>query len=324
MKHRMTYRVLGSTGLRVSAISFGAGPVPALMTSGHADRRRAVVERALDVGINWFDTAATYGQGRSETSLGAALRDLGVSNQVQVATKVRLSPDQLDDIERHVRASVEGSLARLGIERVTLLQLHNSVTTKRGDEPTSITPEDVLGRQGVLETFESLKSSGIVEHLGLTGLGQPRALRQVVESGRVETMQVPYNLLNPSAGRDMPSDFSETDYGNIIADCARAGMGVFAIRVFAGGALAGNPPSDHTLQTKFFPLDLYRRDLRRAERLKERLGSRLSTTEAAVRFVLGHASVTSAILGFSEPEHVDAALNALEAGPMPAEYDEEA
>jgi aryl-alcohol dehydrogenase-like predicted oxidoreductase len=313
----MTYRRLGSTGLRVSAVAFGAGPVPALMTGDGVDRQRAVLRRALDAGVNWIDTAATYGQGRSESSLGAALHALDAADAVQVATKVRLAPDELDDIPGCIRASVAGSLQRLGLERVSLLQLHNSVTARRGDEPTSITPADVLGPGGVLEAFEALRSEGKVAHLGLTGLGHPEALRRVIESNHFETIQVPFNPLNPSAGRTMPDGFEETDYGNIIADCARAGMGVFAIRVFAGGALAGQPPSDHTHKTKFFPLDLYQRDQRRAARLADRIGKRMSVPEMAVRFVLGHPHVTSAILGYSEPAHVDAAVAALEAGPLP-------
>jgi hypothetical protein len=73
-------------------------------------------------------------------------------------------------------------------------------------------------------------------------------------------MQVPFHLLNPSAGHAVPDDYEETNYGEIIADCAAANMGVLAIRVLAGGALAGSPPSPHTFKTPFFPLALYERD----------------------------------------------------------------
>src|SRR5439155_24055246 len=102
--------------------------------------------------------------------------------------------------------------------------------------------------------------------LGLTGIGQPDAMREVVRSGVFETMQVPYHLLNSSAGRVIPGSFAETNYGNIIAECAQQKMGVLAIRVLAGGALAGNAPSPHTLKTPFFPLELYERDRERTER----------------------------------------------------------
>jgi aryl-alcohol dehydrogenase-like predicted oxidoreductase len=197
---------------------------------------------------------------------------------------------------------------------VTLLQLHNSITERRGDEPTSITPEDVLGPGGVLEAFNELRSQSQVRFLGLTGIGQPGAMRRVVESGAFATMQVPYNLLNPSAGHRVPSTFPEANYGNIIGDCGRRGMGVFAIRVFAGGALAGNPPSAHTLKTPFFPLALYERDRVRAAHLRVMLGPSRPLAIEAIRFALAHPHVSAAIVGFREPRQVDVAVTALQAG----------
>src|SRR5437868_14167058 len=130
----MEQRPLGSTGVSVSIIAFGAGPVPATMTSEDPAAQVAVVARAIERGINWCDTAAGYGQGKSESALGAALRQLGASDRVHIATKVRLAEDQFEDIPRSVRASVDASLSRLGVSRVALLQLHNSITARRGDE----------------------------------------------------------------------------------------------------------------------------------------------------------------------------------------------
>src|SRR5688572_16686086 len=88
------YRNLGSTGVRISAVSFGAGPVPAVMTGGQPEAQAAVVRRALELRINWFDTAATYGNGRSEQGLGGAFTTLGIrpdpNGDVHVATKARV------------------------------------------------------------------------------------------------------------------------------------------------------------------------------------------------------------------------------------------
>src|SRR4029077_10254009 len=102
--------------------------------------------------------------------------------------------------------SLEKSLDRLRLPRVTLLQLHNSITHERGDEPTSVTPQDVLGQGGVAEAFLQLQAEGLALHLGLTGIGQPAALTEIIRSGLFATMQTPYHLLNPSAGRLMDSD----------------------------------------------------------------------------------------------------------------------
>lgn len=315
----MNYRPLGGTGIRISEVSFGAGPVPALLTRDKdAETQAATVRRAIESGINWFDTAATYGDGRSESSLGAALAELRAGD-VHIATKVRLSPDKLDDISSCVLASVESSLQRLRRPRVTLIQLHNSVTARRGDQPTSITPADVLGPRGVLAAFDKLRRDGKATYFGLTGLGDVGALREVVRSGSFATIQVPYHLLNPSAGSDLAPEGIEADYGNIIGECQRMGMGALAIRVFAGGALVGQPPSEHTKTTKFFPLALYERDLRRAAALENDLPADLSLKELAVRFVLNHPGVSSAIVGFSSPEQVDEVLSYAARGPLPAE-----
>jgi aryl-alcohol dehydrogenase-like predicted oxidoreductase len=275
-------------------------------------RQRAVLAHAIERGVNWFDTAATYGSGQSETNLGRVLRELG-NPAVHVATKVRLVGDDLHDLEAAVRKSVAASLNRLGLSQITLLQLHNSITLRRGDEPTSLTPDDVLGRGGVAEAFAKLRDEGVTRHIGLTGIGQPDALKEVIVSGRFETLQTPYHLLNPSAGRRMPPNFTETNYGNVIDDCVRAGMGVFAIRVLAGGALLDNPPSPHTLKTPFFPLDLYERDRKRAAELSAKLGTHRSLAQEAVQFALGHPQVTSAILGWAQIAEMEEAISALEA-----------
>jgi aryl-alcohol dehydrogenase-like predicted oxidoreductase len=306
-------RVLGRTGIAVSRLAFGAGPISTLMTGSDGDRQREVVAYAIERGVNWFDTAATYGGGASETNLGRILEDLGAASKIQVATKVRLMPEDLPDIRSAVRRSVEGSLQRLRLPRVALLQLHNSITARRGDEPTSITPADVLGSGGVAEAFEVLRREGLALHVGLTGIGQPAAMAEVVRSALFAAIQSPYHLLNPSAGRVMEGDFAETNYGNIIAECAAAKMGVLAIRVLAGGALAGNPPSPHTLKTPFFPLSLYERDRQRAARLQSALKPEQSLPREAIRFALAHPQIHSAIIGFASTNQIDEAIAALEA-----------
>ncbi|HUQ72597.1 MAG TPA: aldo/keto reductase, partial [Planctomycetaceae bacterium] len=108
----MQYRPLGRTGLQISTLSFGAGPISTLMVGEDEDRQRAVVELAIQQGVNWFDTAATYGGGQSERHLGRVLAELDAAARVHIATKVRLTDEDLSDIRGAVRRSFEGSLAR--------------------------------------------------------------------------------------------------------------------------------------------------------------------------------------------------------------------
>ncbi len=300
----MQYRTLGRTGIKVSAISFGAGPVSGLMTGSDATAQHDVVASAIEAGINWFDTAPGYGAGSSEANLGRALSEIKPAKTIHIATKVRIPLGSTEPIGDFVRRSVEESLQRLRVSSVTLLQLHNGITTGRGDEPASITPDDILSRGGVADTFDRLRDEGLILHTGLTGTGQPSAMKTVIRSGRFDTVQTPFNALNPSAGATSPVQAGDTDYGNILADCAAMRMGVFAIRVFAAGALLGQVPSAHTLKTPYFPLDLYQRDAARAEQLRSELGDGESLTEFALRFALSHSAVGSAIIGFGSPSHI--------------------
>jgi aryl-alcohol dehydrogenase-like predicted oxidoreductase len=295
-------RTLGRTGIRVSAIAFGAGPVSGLMTGSDAVAQRDTVARAIELGINWFDTAAGYGEGRSEENLGRVLAELPAEN-VHVATKVRVPLDSPERICNAIRRSVSESLRRLKRDRVTLLQLHNGITNSRGDAPASITPADVLGP--VAETFQRLQLQGLVRFIGITGIGQAPAIREVIRSGLFDAIQSPFNILNPSAAAQGAVPEGETDYGQIFANCVEQQMGVFAIRVLAGGAILGRPPSEHTLRTPYFPRDLYQRDLERARQLPTEDPDEVSNLELAVRFVLRSPVVSSAIIGFASADQVE-------------------
>src|SRR5262245_42760903 len=300
----MRYHVLGRTGLQVSVVGLGAGPVPALMTGGDVAAQTAVVARALAVGINWFDTAAGYGDGRSELALGRALRELRA--ETNVATKVRLDVADLADVEGAVRRSLAGSLSRLGVPGVTLLQLHNGITPARGQIAASLTPDDVLARGGVLDALRRVQAEGLTRFLGLTGTGTADALGTVIGSGGFDTVQVPHHLLAPA------------DDG-LLSRCLANGVGVFAIRVFAGGALLGQPPSAHTLRTPYFPLAVYEEERRRASRLSALLNPGESLKELALRFALSHPAPQVALVGLAAPEQVDEVAALASRGPLPAE-----
>ena len=127
----MDYRKFGDTGIEVSEIGFGCGDVGGLMVRGEpADQVRAVA-RAIELGINYFDTASRYGGGRSETNLGRVLHELSadvVSSTIYVGTKYSLGEADPSDLKAGVIQSVEASLKRLGREQVDLIQLHDRIT----------------------------------------------------------------------------------------------------------------------------------------------------------------------------------------------------
>ena len=119
----MEYRPLGESEIDLSEVGFGCGDNAGLMMSGTAEERSAAIARALELGINYFDTAAHYGDTLSETNLGLALHDLKA--RPIIATKVRLLESELADIPGAITRSLEGSLSRLQVAGVDILYLHH-------------------------------------------------------------------------------------------------------------------------------------------------------------------------------------------------------
>ena len=208
----MDYRELGRTGLQVSMLGFGCGNVGGLIIRGnHQDRVRAVA-RAIEAGINYFDTAPSYGDGQSERNLGQVLSELRAN--IYVGTKVRISPEQMGDLRGAIARSVEASLQRLGRDSVDLIQLHNHIARQRQTADATLSVQDVL--VDVVGAFEQLQAQGKVRFFGITALGETVALHEVIDSGVFYTAQVCFNLLNPSAGYQVPAGFPSQDYGRLI------------------------------------------------------------------------------------------------------------
>ncbi|MBI1893167.1 MAG: aldo/keto reductase [Candidatus Rokubacteria bacterium] len=203
----MEYRILGKTGLRVSALGFGCGNVGGLMVRGAPAERERAVARAIELGINYFDTAPLYGDGLSEQHLGQALKALKAS--VYVGTKFRLDAGDMRDVPGAIARSAEASLRRLGMERVDLLQLHNPIGGQRREGSPGV--PDVL--QEVVPALQRLQQQGKTRFFGITALGETPALHRVIDAGVIDTAQVCYNLLNPSAGAEVPAGFPAQDFG---------------------------------------------------------------------------------------------------------------
>ncbi len=305
----MQYRTIGKTGVRVSEIGFGCGNNAVLMVRAPYEHQLQAVRHALDCGINFFDTAYAYGLGKSEENLGRILKQLGVAPLI--STKIRLDADSVTDIKAATIQTVEAALSRLGRERVDFVQLHTRATTARGtDKRFSLTPADVLGADGVIAGFKMMRDRGKVGFFGFSGLGDPEALLELVDSREFHGFQCYYNLLNPSAGNPVPASFSALNYRRILDRAAANGMGAFVIRVLAAGALTADPStggggSGQTLS----PGSDYAVDLKRAEKVKAALGVQgKELTQAAIRFALVNPNVSTVLVGFSQPTHIDDAV----------------
>ena len=306
-------RPFGNTGLVVSELILGAGYVGGIVIHGDDDTRRTLIRRLLEAGINWIDTAESYGQGASEQALGWLLAELPADQKSYISTKFRLDPARLDDIPGQIERSLTGSLERLRMDRVDLYQLHNPL----GQDGFDIS--HVLGAGGVCDSLDKLKAQGLFDHIGFTALGDAAQCKELIASGRVASAQVYYNLLNPSAGRAVGGDgggnWPTTDFGNLIATCQDNGVAVMNIRIFAGGALAA--PEPHGREAPITKNADVAVEHARAEKLLAALpDGQGSRAQAAVRFGLAHPGVSGVVLGLAELSHLEEALAAAEMGPM--------
>ncbi len=312
----MQHRPLGRTGLEVPAVIFGAGNVGGGVFTGTDAERTALVRRALDRGISWIDTAPQYGAGQSEENLGRILHELRPDGaNPRISTKVRLAPDELDDIPAAVERSLAQSLARLQRPGVTLLQLHNPIAMERDAEAGRLGVDDVLGPGGVADALEAVRANAGTRLIGFTGLGEADALHRVVDSGRFDTVQAYCNLLNPSAGHTVPAGFGAHDYRGLAGAAAERGMGVLAIRVMAAGAIAGAAPraGRRALSPGSAPDD----DVVRARAVAGALDGEPGTLpQRAIRFALDTPGVSGALVGFSTPAQVEEAAAAAELAPL--------
>jgi D-threo-aldose 1-dehydrogenase len=295
----MQRRQLGSTGVEVTQLALGGGPLGGLFEAVGDERARATVDAAWELGVRTFDTAPHYGAGLSERRLGAALRDRPRDEYV-LSTKVGrllVSGDQGDpegfaeslDLKRvrdysrdGVRRSLEDSLERLGLDRVDVALVHDA--------------EDFMD-EAIAEAFPALaelRSQGVVRAIG-AGLNYVGPMLRVAREADVDCILC--------AGRFTLLDRSAAD--ELLPLCEQRGIGILAGGVFNSGILAGGETYDYQPAP---PELLQRRDELAA--VCERFG--LPLAAAAIAFPLRHPAVTSVLVGARSPEEVAAAANALE------------
>ena len=302
----MKHNRFGRTGLQVPAITFGGGWVGGVLIHGSEEEANAALDRAWAAGIDWIDTAASYGNGVSEQVIGRWLAGRTADQRPRFSTKFRVEP-KMGDFEGQVRRSIEQSLGRLAADRADVIILHNQLGPAHG-----MTVADALA---VADVMEKLRDEGICGHIGLTALGDVPAVTGTVGSGRFDIAQVYYNMLNPTAAEGR-SPWNSTDFDGLLKVCAAHDMGVMGIRIFAAGHLASDVRHGREIPITDASDDAA--EERRAQAIWERLQPEDGTpAQVALRFGLACPLLSTIVVGLGELDHLEQAIAAANAGPMP-------
>ncbi|MDG1883177.1 MAG: aldo/keto reductase, partial [Alphaproteobacteria bacterium] len=198
--------------------------------------------------------------------------------------------------------------------KLDLYQLHNKITFEEGEE--TLTPAQILEKNGVCDIMEKIKEDSRVDHIGLTALGDTKPIRDVVNTGCFDTAQIYYNLLNPTATFKEKGVWNDQDFSNLVSDCQTQNMGILGIRVFAAGLLATDIrhgreiPVTHMIDIK--------EEERRVQRIYKVVGETFGNrAQLAVRYGLSAESLHCTVLGLATLEHLQNAIQAVEMGPLP-------
>jgi aryl-alcohol dehydrogenase-like predicted oxidoreductase len=316
----MHYRRFGRTGWNVSEIGYGMWGM-AGWTGSEDKESLASLQRSVDLGCNFFDTAWAYGDGHSEQLLGKILRANkgnaavgGPDKKLYVATKIppknRRWPSRrefsLDDCfpPDYIVEYVEKSLANVGVDTLDLIQFH--------------TWEDKwLDDERLPRAIEHLRSSGKVRAVGISlNRWEPWNGIRAVRAGLVDAVQVIYNI------------FDQNPEDELFPACREKDVAVVARVPFDEGTLTGTLtldskwPEGDWRNTYFVPENL-KQSVARAEALKPLLRDGLTMPEMALRFILANKDVSTIIPGMRRRHHVDANLAASDKGPLPAQLQSE-
>lgn len=306
----MEYRRFGRTGLRVSRLGLGCGGFggvgsePSLFGRGEDEETAfAIMDRALELGINYFDTANSYGGGRSEEMIGAWLQARGARDRVVLSTKVfnRMGPGPNDGglSRRHVVRAVEDSLRRLRTDWLDLYVTH---------EPDPGTPLDET-----LRALDDFVHQGKVRYVGASNIEAWRLTRALWVSDRLglaryESVENEYNLLH----RAIESE--------VLPLAADQGLAVTPFSPLAGGFLAGKysleavPPAGSRLTLRPQPYERFLNEptFRAIAALRAEAAERgVSMAALALAWVQSHPLVTAALIGPRSLEQFEPAVESL-------------
>ena len=304
--------MLGRTGLRVSRVGCGGGGIGQVWGPTTEAESVRTIHRALELGVNFFDVAPSYGNGKAEEVLGRALQ--GRQEPVVVATKVRLAAEEMHEVASAVRTSVETSLRRLRREAVDVLHVHNRFTPRRGDLPHSLSADDALGP--VLEAYQQMQHAGKTRFIGVSAM-EPDVptVRQIITSGHFDTVLAYYNLLNWTAQEPAPPGVSLWDNGQIIPLARSLGMGVIGIRSHAAGALS------QEVDRPIPPGTLLAQDVASSQTLGFLLEGPIRTlSQAAMVFCLMNRDIDTTVPGVKNVAEMEELAGSIALPPIPPQH----
>ena len=303
----MRYRTLGRTGLTISELGYGAWGIGGTMWIGaDDDTSLRALRHAIELGVNFIDTAYGYGDGHSEELVGVAVRE--ASETVYVASKIpplnsqwpaRPGVHAKDAYPSEwIRSCTERSLRNLGLETIDIQQFH-------------VWSDEWVDQGDWLEAVEELEREGKIRFFGVSvNDHQPESVVRLVESGRVDTIQVIYNIFDQS-----PED-------GLFAAVEAANVGVIVRVPFDEGALTGQIRPETTFpeddfRNRYFAGDRKREVWDRVQAIAADLAVPVDRmAEIALRFCLSHPAVTTAIPGMRSTGNVERNVKAIEAGPL--------
>jgi aryl-alcohol dehydrogenase-like predicted oxidoreductase len=305
----MKYRLLGRTGWKVSTVSFGAWAIGGAWGSVDDRQSLAALHRALDLGVNFFDTADVYGDGRSERLLAQLRRER--REPFYIATKAgrRLDPHVASGYNRqNLTAFIERSLQNLQTEAIDLLQLHSA-------------PTEVYYMPEVFGVLDDLVQAGKLRHYGVSVEKVEEALK-AIEYPQVQSVQIIYNIF-----RQRPAEL-------LFKEAKRRKVGILARLPLSSGLLAGKltpastfAPDDHRAYNRhgeafdrgetFSGID-YETGLRLVESLRPLVPRGATLAQMALRWILMSPAVTCAIPGAKRLDQVEENTRAADLAALPA------
>jgi aryl-alcohol dehydrogenase-like predicted oxidoreductase len=308
----MKYRKLGRTGWMVSEVGYGMWGMAGWTGSDDEESLRAL-QRAIDLGCNFFDTAYAYGNGHSEGLLGRIVR-ANPGKKLYTATKIppknfawpSRREFRLDDCfpPDHIEEYTHRSLKNAGLESFDLMQLHTWEDSWLEDDHW-------------YEKLDDLRRQRLIRAIGISlNRWEPWNGVRTVRSGRVDAVQVIYNI------------FDQNPEDDLLPACRETDTGVIARVPYDEGTLTGNLtldskwPEGDWRNTYFVPENL-KSSVERADALKPLLPAGMTMPEMALRFILGHPAVSTIIPGMRKLLHVESNVAASDAGLLPEDLQSE-